>query len=83
MGGNVFLIDQPVSLLQDRFLNLPTLLNYSAYGGGPLSLFGGVEALAFINTKYADPNDDWPDVQFHFAPGSDVSDGTHEDLSSV
>jgi glucose dehydrogenase (acceptor) len=26
----------------------------------------GVEGLAWLKTKYADANDDWPDVQFHF-----------------
>lgn len=54
---------------------MPTLLNYTAFGGTPLSLFGGVEALAWVKTKFADAADDWPDIQLHFAPGSDVSDG--------
>lgn len=44
------------------------------YGGTPLSLFGGVEGLAWIKSKYADQNDDWPDIQYHFGPGSEVSD---------
>ena len=75
VGGMVFLIDQPYSILEDRFLNFPVLLNYTAYGGTPLSLFGGVEALAWVNSKYANSSDDWPDIQFHFAAGSDISDG--------
>lgn len=75
MGGVVFLIDKPYSIIEDRFLNLPTMLNYTVHGGTPLSLFGGVEALAWVNSKYANASDDWPDIQFHFAAGSDVSDG--------
>lgn len=31
--------------------------------------------LAFVNTKYADPSGDWPDIQYHFAPSSINSDG--------
>ena len=32
------------------------------------------KGLAFIKTKYADPNEDWPDLQFHFVGGSVISD---------
>jgi glucose dehydrogenase (acceptor) len=39
-----------------------------------MSLLGGVEGLGFVNSKYADPNDDWPDIQLHFNSGSDISD---------
>lgn len=41
----------------------------------PYAMMGGVEGLAWVNTKYANASDDWPDVQYHFASGSDVSDG--------
>lgn len=50
-------------------------MDYTMNGGTGLSTLGSVEGLAWVKTKYADPNDDWPDVQFHFAAGSDVSDG--------
>ena len=71
----VFLIDKPYSITEDRVSNLATIFNYTIYGGTPLSTLGGVEGLAWVKTKYADPNDDWPDVQFHFPPASVVSDG--------
>jgi len=74
LGGFTFLIDPPYSLLQERFISVPVFINYTVNGGTPLSLPGGVVALAFVNTKYADPSGEWPDVQFHFAPGSDISD---------
>ena len=35
----------------------------------------GTEGLAWVNTKYADPNDDYPDMQLQFIAGSTVSDG--------
>lgn len=50
------------------------MLNYTVHGGTPMSLAGAVEALAFINTKYANISEDWPDVQYHFAPASDISE---------
>lgn len=87
LGEIIFLIDQPYSLKEERVRNIPTILNYTAWGGTPLSMLGGilflnglintspikcrkkivgVEGLAWLNTKYADKTDDWPDVQFHF-----------------
>ena len=35
---------------------------------------GGCEGVAWVNTKYADPNDDWPDIEFHFLSGTPASD---------
>ena len=37
---------------------------------------GGVECLAWVNSKYANFSEDWPDLQLHFGPGSDISDGS-------
>lgn len=74
LGGFTFVIDPPYSLFPERFISLLVFLNYTMHGGTPFSLAGGVEALAFVNTKYADPSGEWPDAQFHFAPGSDSSD---------
>lgn len=34
-----------------------------------------MEGLAFVNTKYANATDDWPDIEFHFVSGSTNSDG--------
>jgi glucose dehydrogenase (acceptor) len=39
-----------------------------------MSLLGGVEGLGFIKSKYADPDSDYPDIQMHFASGSEMSD---------
>ncbi|KAI9553150.1 hypothetical protein GHT06_021043 [Daphnia sinensis] len=73
--GMVFLIDKPYSVVSaSRVMSLPVLLNYTLFGGTAMSLLGGVEGIAFVNSKYADANDDWPDIQLHFGSGSDVSD---------
>ncbi|XP_063628496.1 glucose dehydrogenase [FAD, quinone]-like [Cydia splendana] len=45
---------------------LTTLVDYAAEGKGPMTILGGVEGLAFVNTKYANASDDFPDIEFHF-----------------
>lgn len=44
-------------------------------GDGPLTVLGGVEGLAFVNTKYANASLDYPDIELHFISGSTNSDG--------
>lgn len=75
LGGMIFRINEPFSVLADRYYNLPTFLNYTVHGSTPLSIKGGVEALAWVRTKYADPTKpDRPDMQLHFTGASDISD---------
>lgn len=74
LGGLTFVVNEPVSYTKSRFQNVPTALEYFLKERGPLT-FTGVEGVAFVNTKYADPSGKWPDVQFHFAPSSIQSDG--------
>ena len=75
LGGFMFQIDKPVSIIENRIVRPFTVFNYTVNGGTPFSVPGTVEAIAWVKTKYADPNDDWPDIQFHIAAGGDVSDG--------
>lgn len=72
MGGLTFLIDKPVSIVQDRFQALPMTMQYVINSKGPMTTLGGVEGLAFVNTKFG--NRSWPDIQFHMAPASVNSD---------
>ncbi len=74
LGGLTFLINQEVSILQERVQNVQTVLKYAAMGDGPLTILGGVEGLAFVNTKYVNASDDYPDIEFHFISGSTNSD---------
>ncbi|KAH7939949.1 hypothetical protein HPB52_019551 [Rhipicephalus sanguineus] len=74
-GGMNFLVRDPVSMVQTRVFNLKQILRYLTIGKGPLTLLGGVEGLAFINTKYANKSMDWPDIEIHYLSGSPVSDG--------
>eukprot|EP00096_Caligus_rogercresseyi_P014940 TRINITY_DN7397_c0_g1_i1.p1 TRINITY_DN7397_c0_g1~~TRINITY_DN7397_c0_g1_i1.p1 ORF type:complete len:653 (-),score=111.34 TRINITY_DN7397_c0_g1_i1:380-2338(-) len=74
-GALVFTIDQPISLVQSRYENLPSILKYAIFGSGPLTVLGGVEGLAWVPTKYQNRSNDSPDIEFHFASGSVASDG--------
>lgn len=75
LGGLTFLINQKVSMVESRLQNLRVVMEYAVLGTGPLTIMGGVEGLAFINTKYANVTEDFPDIEFHFISGSTNSDG--------
>jgi len=75
LGGLTFLVDEPVTFKKSRYQTVSVALDYILNERGPMTSLGGVEGLAFVNTKYADPSGEWPDVQFHFAPSSVNSDG--------
>lgn len=74
MGGMTFLVDKPVAIVQDRFMTVPVTTSYIIQERGPMTTLGGLEALAFVNTKFANESGLHPDIQFHFAPASVNSD---------
>lgn len=78
MGGVVYLIQNPfseqtLSLLMPKFSNLETIGNFLFDQDGPLYAMGSAETMAFISSKYQDPNIDWPDLQIFFASYSDIA----------
>ncbi|XP_050520136.1 glucose dehydrogenase [FAD, quinone] [Daktulosphaira vitifoliae] len=75
VGGIVFKIDYPVSLVMNRVVNIPAALRYAVLGSGPLTSSIGLESVAFISTKYANQTDDWPDIEFMLTSTSTNSDG--------
>lgn len=70
--GLTFMVNQSVSLLQNRLLNPSLFLEYLLHKNGLMTVPGGAEALAFIKTKYA--VDERPDVELLFVSGSIHSD---------
>lgn len=74
LGGLTFVVDEPVSLKKDRFQTVSVMMQYVLHEKGPMT-DSGVEGVAFVNTRYADKSDDYPDIQFHFLPSSINSDG--------
>ncbi|XP_049311685.1 glucose dehydrogenase [FAD, quinone] [Bactrocera dorsalis] len=75
VGGIAFLIDYPISIVMKRMVNINTALRYAITEDGPLTSSVGLEAVAFINTKYANASDDWPDMSFMMTSASVMSDG--------
>ncbi|XP_014278795.1 glucose dehydrogenase [FAD, quinone] [Halyomorpha halys] len=75
IGGIVFLIDYPISLVMNRMVNLNTALRYAISGDGPLTSSVGIETVGFITTKYGNQSDDWPDIEFMLTSASTPSDG--------
>ncbi|XP_065349958.1 glucose dehydrogenase [FAD, quinone]-like [Cloeon dipterum] len=75
MGGLVFKIDKPVSLVMSRTVNINSAMRYAFYGDGPLTSSIGIETVGFINTKYQNVTEDWPDVEFMMTSASTPSDG--------
>ena len=60
------------------------MLQYVANGAGPLTSLGGVEGLAWINTKFANKSEDRPDLEIMFVSGSIVADsGTVKTVQGV
>ncbi|KPJ15961.1 Glucose dehydrogenase [acceptor] [Papilio machaon] len=74
-GGLTFMVNKKISIVEHRLHTVSTLMEYAVLGKGPLTIMGGVEGLAFVNTKYANASDDFPDIEFHFISGSTNSDG--------
>lgn len=75
VGGLVFRVDYPVSLVMNRLVNINSALRYAVTEDGPLTSSVGLEVVAFINTKYANSSDDWPDIEFMLTSASTPSDG--------
>ncbi|XP_070501930.1 glucose dehydrogenase [FAD, quinone] [Chironomus tepperi] len=75
LAGLTFMVNQEVSVVEHRFHTMATVMEYAVLGQGPLTVMGGVEGLAFVNTKYVNASDDFPDIEFHFVSGSTNSDG--------
>lgn len=73
LGGLTFIINEPITFKKSRFTTASVALDYIMNERGPLTS-SGIEGLAFVNTKYADPSGRFPDIQFHFAPSSVNSD---------
>merc|ERR1719189_1595354 len=67
-------LEKPVSLLEERYLNAPAMVDYVVKGQGPMTSLGGVESLAWINTKYANKSEDRPDIEIMFVSGGIASD---------
>lgn len=74
IGGLGWTIDKPVGIKTNRLINLNAALRYAITESGPLTSSIGLEAVGFVNTKYANQSDDWPDMEFHLTSASLFAD---------
>jgi len=74
-GALTFTTKNPVSLVQTRYENVPSILKYAIFGSGPLTVLGGVESLGFVPSSRIPAGEDWPDIEFHFVSSSPGGDG--------
>lgn len=74
VGGITWRVDQPVGIITARLVNLNAALRYAITENGPLTSSAGLETVAFVNTKYANATDDWPDMNFLMTSSAWFSD---------
>ncbi|UYV70638.1 hypothetical protein LAZ67_8000117, partial [Cordylochernes scorpioides] len=74
-AGVHYLLRDPVTITPERVTRTQVVMDYMLRGQGPYTVPGGVEGLGFINTKYANHSDDYPDIEIHFLSGCPSSDG--------
>lgn len=70
----MFTVDDRVTLVHRREFNFDNGVEYFTRGRGPYTTMSTCEAVGFVNTKYVNATDDWPDVQIHMMVGSLASD---------
>lgn len=80
MGGGTYLIKNPdsdttLSFIVPKLINVDTIREFVEEDRGALFAMPACEAMAFINSKYQDPAEDWPDIQLFMGAYSDHSDG--------
>ncbi|RLU15835.1 hypothetical protein DMN91_011591 [Ooceraea biroi] len=75
LGGLAFMVNQEISMVEKRLQSTRAVMQYAILGDGPLTVLGGVEGIAFVNTKYTNASLDFPDIELHFISGSTNSDG--------
>lgn len=80
-GGLTYLIQNPIkpeeslSFLTTKLMDIGTAREFIYKHEGPLYALPVAEVMAFINTKYQDPREDWPDIQLFMSAVSDTADG--------
>ncbi|KAI4478399.1 hypothetical protein M0804_012053 [Polistes exclamans] len=63
--GLFLTVNESTTPEREQLTTLTKFLNYIIYKND--SLTSGINAVAFVNTKYADPSGEYPDIQFHFS----------------
>ncbi|XP_053995163.1 glucose dehydrogenase [FAD, quinone]-like [Hylaeus volcanicus] len=89
MGDLTYLVDppedyngfQPFTFIVPENINPTTALEFNVQHKGPFYSLATAESLAFINTKYANASEDYPDIQFFISAFFDYSHSCLDGLS--
>lgn len=79
-GGLSYLIQNPLSdeslsFIAPKLMRIENAREFVYKHQGALYALPVAEVMAFVNTKYQDPDDDWPDVQLFMSALAETSDG--------
>lgn len=93
IGGMTYLVDPPkdymgkesFTFVVPKSVNVPSVVEFALNRSGTLYTAPAVEGMAFINTKYANKTDDYPDIQIFLSSLTDASDGgvVHKTAANV
>ncbi|XP_060857130.1 glucose dehydrogenase [FAD, quinone]-like [Metopolophium dirhodum] len=72
-GGLTFLTNREVSLTHNRTENVDTAFSYAVERKGLLTIMGGVEGMAFINSKHGNLTKEQPDIVLNLVSGSTMT----------
>ncbi|KAL7643297.1 UNVERIFIED_CONTAM: hypothetical protein RMT77_006589 [Armadillidium vulgare] len=71
-----FLTDKSVTFIPEREINLLANMTYDVYKKGPLSSPLALDGHAFVNSRYQDPKESYPDLQIVLVASSPATDGS-------
>lgn len=79
-GGSGYLITNPISndslsIVMPKVMQVDTVRKFAFERRGPLYAMPACEIMGFVSSKYQDPQEDRPDIQFFMASYADSSDG--------
>ncbi|XP_054004391.1 glucose dehydrogenase [FAD, quinone]-like isoform X1 [Hylaeus anthracinus] len=83
MGGMTYLVDppeeytgtDPFTFVLPKSVTPDTIKKFAVNHTGPLYSLPMAESMAFINTKYANVSEDYPDIQIFLSSEADNTDG--------
>ncbi|XP_067122982.1 glucose dehydrogenase [FAD, quinone]-like [Centruroides vittatus] len=73
--GMDFLVNVPYSYTLYRQFKPTNIARYFKLGEGILTVPAGIDVVGYMDTKYANKSDDYPDIQINFFSYSVASDG--------
>lgn len=74
LSGLTFLVDQPVTVVEQEMRRPRFLIDYTLFNRGPLTLPAGAEGIAFVKTNISFLPPDYPDIELVMGIGAFTGD---------